>query len=131
MLFYIPGKLNHPYWCGQIQGLKEELTNGEEEGVKAHTLSSRNLSKEPVDNGNTANLGEDRKEQRSPPGPAPDPLAKLLPMTVLPCVSSLIAVLKFRNGLEFPQLSIGTQLGFEYTPSPSIPQTYRSLGSRA
>lgn len=77
MLLYIPGKLSHPHWCGQIQGLKEELTNGEEEGVKAHMPSSRSLSEEPVDNGNTANLREDSKEQRSPPGPAP--LARFLP----------------------------------------------------
>lgn len=125
MLVYIPGKLSHPHWCRQIQGLKEELTNGEEEGVKAHTPSSRNLIEEPVDNGSTANLEEDRKEKRSPPGPAPDPLTRLLPVVVLPYVSSLIAASKFKNGLEFPQLSIGTELGLECTSSlstsPNLP----------
>lgn len=91
--------------------------------------SSRNLSEEPVDNGGSADLEEDRKEQRLPPGPAPGPPASLLPVTVLPYVSSLIAASKFRDGFEFPQLPIVTQLGLECTPHLYI--TKLSVGSRA
>ena len=71
--------------------------------------SSRNLGEEPADNGSTANLEKDKKEQRSPPGPAPVCPVKFVPVTAVSCVSSLIAASKCRDCLEFPLLPIGAQ----------------------
>ena len=56
-----PEGLSLPRWCGQTQGPREEHTDGQEEGVEAHTPSNRNLGEEPDDNRSGANCEKDKK----------------------------------------------------------------------